>query len=83
MVMGQTVTDYEPEPKLGKPTTAQPGTAAKLAVMKARYDAGQAIFHPGDPVHEHAYNQPKRDTVSLQDLRAALQDKNREYQDNE
>ncbi len=68
-------------PPLGYPTAAQPGTKAKVEVMRSRYAMGKAIFHPADPVHEWAYNQPKRDTVSLSEMRAALRDKSHEYQD--
>lgn len=32
------------------PTTAAPGTPEKLAVMAARYAAGQALFHPDDAI---------------------------------
>jgi hypothetical protein len=31
------------------PTTAAPGTAAKIEVMEARAKAGESLFHPADP----------------------------------
>lgn len=71
--------DEPPAPPHG--TLAQPGTKHKIEVMRSRLDLGFAIFHEDDPVHQHAYNQPKRDTVSLAELRAALRDKGGEYQD--
>lgn len=30
-------------------TSAPPGSAAKIEVMRRRFEAGEAIFHPDDP----------------------------------
>jgi hypothetical protein len=35
------------------PTTAEPGTAEKLAVMELRLAAGQRPHHPADPKIDH------------------------------
>lgn len=36
-------------PKAPKPTDAIPGSTEKIEVMRARYSAGEAVFHRDDP----------------------------------
>lgn len=49
MLVGQAATFAdEPEPELATPTTAKPGSRAKIAVMADRARRGLAVFHPGD-----------------------------------
>jgi hypothetical protein len=38
----------------GQPTSALPGSLEKMMVMSQRYDRGEPLFHPDDPVVEHA-----------------------------
>lgn len=40
------------------PTTARPGTAEKLAVLIARAEAGEELFHPLDPRTMNGDGQP-------------------------
>lgn len=51
--------DYEP-PRVPDPTTANPGTREKVAVMKRRFALGQWLFHPDDEKvlgHREHYSQ--------------------------
>jgi hypothetical protein len=36
------------EPKTPEPTTCMPGTPAKIAIMAARAELGEALWHPDD-----------------------------------
>jgi hypothetical protein len=46
------VPDRDDEPPLPTPTTAPPGSAAKLAVLRERAARGERLWHPDDATHE-------------------------------
>lgn len=41
-----------------RPTKAQPGTPEKVKVLASRVARGVALWHPNDPVFEHATHEP-------------------------
>ena len=51
------------------PTSALPGSAEKLAVMRARWEAGYAIRHPGDAAEDERPNGVAVDWVNRNDVR--------------
>lgn len=50
------------------PTTATPGSAEKLEIMRLRVMAGCTIFHPDDSRLEHAPYNHKTYIMSLKDF---------------
>lgn len=41
-----------------RPTSARPGTWTKVKVLASRVERGFALWHPKDPVIEHAVHEP-------------------------
>lgn len=62
----RTMPEVGPEPPMPDlPTEADPGSPAKLWVLKARLALGQCLFHPDDKWLSRQYDEELPDTVSV------------------
>jgi len=64
-----------------KPTTAKPGSAEKIEVMRKRARRKAPLFHPDDPRIEWERYTPRGDSVSLSGLFDTLRESFRDRSD--
>jgi len=62
---------FRPRPA-SRSTAARPGTQEKIAVLAARAQAGEELWHPGDPVIDWEQQQRDEQLPRLLQREAAL-----------